>query len=81
MFEYEKCGGCNSENSCECVPCPNFEVCDGRMTDPRLLACRNCTFRDLVNKKKRLLKFEDGHDCPVCLEDNITHITNNNVYF
>jgi hypothetical protein len=57
--------------------CPNFEACGG-CKDPSLLTCSDCTFRCLVNKKKRILKFEDGHDCPVCLEENVRCVQNIN---
>lgn len=77
MFACEKCGGYNSGNSCECIPCPNFEVCDGRM-DPSLLTCGECTFRRLAHNKKQILKFKDGHDCPVCLEENVRCVQNIN---
>ena len=77
MFECKICGGYNLGNSCDCVPCPNFEVCDRRM-DRQLLTCSECTFRSLVHKKKRLLKFYDSQDCPICLDENVRCVQNIN---
>jgi hypothetical protein len=59
------------------VACPNFEVCDGVM-DPQLRTCSNCTWRSLDNKNKRLLKFDDGQDCPICLDENVRCVKNIN---
>ena len=49
------------------VPCPNFEVCDGRM-DSQLRTCGNCAFRRIVLHKKDILTFTDDIECPLCLE-------------
>ena len=63
----EDCGAFGDFETCDCVPCPNSEVCDGYM-DPRMRTCMHCASRRILNSKKDILTFSDNIECPVCLE-------------
>ena len=38
----------------------------------------HCTSRRILNGKKDVLKFKDGEECPVCLEENVRCVQNIN---